>query len=178
MFLIFIHYFWEIYSPYKELKGQLISKADKCAIDSPKKTNGRICFQFAVLLRAEICFKMLAFLEDLKTPKFHFEINWPLDTYDHIDDRGQIKPRRISHNWTAPVSIICIQCTAQEGHNWWWSIQNETAFEILMSENLPRRLHFFCLETCHVVYLLASVRLWSFSMVGCGQIVCKIWARF
>jgi hypothetical protein len=105
----------------------------------------------------------------LKTPKFHSEINWHLDTYDHIDDRGQIKPRRISHNWTAPVCIICIQ----EGHNWWWSIQNETAFEILMSENLPQRLHFFCLETCHVVYeltpsvyLLASDRLYNFSMVG------------
>ena len=123
--------------------------------------------------RAEICQKKkIHFLEDLKTPKFHSEINWPLDTYDHIDDRGQIKPRRISHNWTAPVCIICIQCTAQEGHNWWWSIQNETAFEILMSENLPQRLHFFCLETCHVVYeltpsvyLLASVRLWNFFVI-------------
>ena len=78
----------------------------------------------------------------------------------------------ITLNWTAPVYMICIQCTAQEGHNWWWSILNETAFEILMSENLPRRLHFFCLETCHVVYkltpsvyLLVSVRLWNFCVI-------------
>ena len=128
--------------------------------------------------RAEIRQKKVHFLEDLKTPKFHSEINWPLDTYDHIDDRGQIKPRRISHNWTAPVY------TAKEGHNWWWSIQNETAFEILMSENLPRRLHFFCLETCHVVYgltpsvyLLASVQLWNFFVIHskiCGPTYSKV----
>ena len=29
--------------------------------------------------RAEICQKKVHFLEDLKTPKFHSEINWPLD---------------------------------------------------------------------------------------------------
>ena len=55
-------------------KGQLITKCLLGIFNSPKKTNEKIQLYYGTSSR--IVF--VRFLGELKTPKRHFEINWPL----------------------------------------------------------------------------------------------------
>ena len=56
-------------------KGQLISKSLFCIFNSPKKRTKK--FYFTTMVPRRIVF--VRFLGELKTPKRHFEINWPLE---------------------------------------------------------------------------------------------------
>ena len=66
-------------------KGQLISKANCQAVDSPKKTNKQICFFWLEeLLGSKVKRHLFVFLENLifhKKWSHAFEINWPLIVY-------------------------------------------------------------------------------------------------
>ena len=65
---------------FKSSKGQLISKANYQAVNSSKKRTNE--FVFTTLWHV-----FVRFWKKLKTPKRHFEINWPLQYINKDQDR-------------------------------------------------------------------------------------------
>ena len=108
-------------------KGQLISKGLFCVFNSSKKRTKIICpsrlgqkFKFS---------SSFFFLEELKTPKRHFEINWPLAsssvTFFHCN--STIAP-------TLTHTYITVQCTVPK-------VGSVGTNSILMGSHKIRFLH-------------------------------------
>ena len=62
-----------------DAKGQLISKCLFGVFNSPKKTNENNLTWGTIVVKSNF---FVHFLGELKIPKRHFEINWPLESYD------------------------------------------------------------------------------------------------
>ena len=73
-----------------QTKGQLISKCLFGIFNSPKKRTKKLDFTTYYLeYLKQNCFR--SFLAELKTPKRHFEINWPLVKWLNIARRAVVK---------------------------------------------------------------------------------------
>ena len=66
-------------------KGELISKCLFDIFNSSKNQTKKSTWILWYLMSCRIVY--VRFLEELKTPKRHFEINWPLSTLCHVTHR-------------------------------------------------------------------------------------------
>ena len=93
------HSFWARFQNMHVIpKGQLISKCLFCIFNSPKKRTKKfdyITMEYGTSSR--IVF--LCFLGELKTPKRHFEINWPLFGCAQIRNQDFMNYNRFFFSW-------------------------------------------------------------------------------
>ena len=68
---------WGVWIP----KGQLISKCLFCIFNIPKQWTKTIRLEVTIVVKSNFFVRSLG---ELKIPKRHFEINWPLESYDCI----------------------------------------------------------------------------------------------
>ena len=79
-----------------------------------------LIFWFDLFLeaRAEILGKIDGFLEEVLTPKGHFEIYWPL-LHNHVQ-KSIFIPKCLNTFWTDQTSIFALKFEIQENCNHWF----------------------------------------------------------